>query len=86
MEQINDLHEVLPEKYGEQVRVDSYNLYYDDTYEIRSIIEEIRLTAVMLPAVFINGELKLGGYIDEPTINQALLELGLSPVRRKSNR
>lgn len=69
---VNSLSGTVSERFGEQARVLTYNILYDDTDEIEPLIKRIRQDLIMLPAVFIEDELILEGGIDKSFITEAL--------------
>jgi len=77
MEAINNLRLKLEGRYGSQVDFASYNIFYDDTEEVKDLVEHVWHERVGLPATFIDKELCLHGYIDEGIIRQALENRGL---------
>ncbi|MDI6716398.1 MAG: hypothetical protein QME63_05595 [Actinomycetota bacterium] len=79
---INSLSKSLEKKFGDQVRVTSYNTYYDDTYEIKPLIEQIMHKNIRLPAVFIDNKLVVEGHIDELIISNVLANKGLDNVTK----
>ncbi|HZD59064.1 MAG TPA: hypothetical protein VE439_01255 [Anaerolineae bacterium] len=83
MGEINNLSLALDERFGGQVRVAPYNIFYDDTGDIRELIDRVLWEGITLPAVFIDGDLELEGYIDEPTLSQLLRNRGLEEISIK---
>lgn len=80
MEEINNLQETLERRFGKQVKVVSYNIVYDETNEIRSLVDQITWKGIALPAIFIDDELRLQGRIDGPTISHILKNCGLEEI------
>lgn len=80
MGEVNNVCETLEKRFGEQVKVASYNIFYDETHEIRSLVDQIIWNGIALPAIFIDDELRLEGHIDEPTISHILKNRGLEEI------
>jgi len=68
MAQINSLQETLEKRFGNKVKFAAFNIFYDDTEEIRGLIDQVVRDAVALPVVYIDDELELKGYVDKPTV------------------
>ncbi len=68
MGQINSLQETLGQQYGDKVEYSAFNVIYDDTEGIHELITHIVRNAIALPVVYIDGQLELKGYVDEPTV------------------
>jgi hypothetical protein len=74
MLEINNFQKQLEAEYGDRVRVASYNVYYDDTEEVASLVERVRRERLRLPATFVDGELALEGLIDISAISGMVTE------------
>ncbi|MCL6472865.1 MAG: hypothetical protein K6T91_08665 [Firmicutes bacterium] len=74
---VNSLSGAVSERFGDQARIDTYNILYDDTDEIEPLITRIRQDLILLPAVFIGDELIQEGQIDKSAIIKALERRGL---------
>jgi len=68
MAQINSLQETLEKRFGNKVKFAAFNIFYDDTEEIRGLIDQAVRDAAALPVVYIDDELELKGYVDKPTV------------------
>lgn len=75
---INNLCENLERKFGKQIKVIPYNIFYDDASEIDSLIRRVIQESIALPAVFVEDDLEVEGYVDEFTVTQILKDRGLS--------
>ncbi|MHB8840873.1 MAG: hypothetical protein ACYC56_03640 [Candidatus Aquicultor sp.] len=68
MGQINSLQEALNQRYSDKVKFAAFNIFYDDTEEVHDLINQVVRDTISLPVVFIDDELELIGYVDEPTV------------------
>lgn len=69
---------MLKAKFGEQIEVILHDFYYDDTPEIKHLVDKVIWEGIALPAVFIDDSPELKGYIDKTTVIDILKQQGLS--------
>lgn len=77
MGRINSLYESLEKRFCGQVQIATYNLNYDDLDGIRPFIDRIYKEGIKLPAVLVDDELVLAGYIDEAAIMRVVESRGV---------
>ena len=75
MLEINDFQEQLEGEFSDRVKVASYNIYYDDTEEVASLVERVWRERLRLPVTFIDGEPALEGLIDRNAISSMMTNL-----------
>jgi disulfide oxidoreductase YuzD len=72
MLEINDFQERLEREFGDGVKVSSFNVYYDDTEEVASLVDRVWRERLRLPVTFVDEELVLEGLIDKDAIGSIM--------------